>query len=795
MMKRILTLFILLIAVISILEAQLMTESFEGAWPPANWQIINAGAGNNWAQLISATECSDGTACMTYSYNRTQPANAWAISGAIPMVAGRSYRVEFEQKVFSSSYPEYLKVTLGTAQTVAAQTITLLNYPSPGLSNETYINRVSPEYICQQTGNYYLGFNCFSRRDMYILFIDNVRLYETILNEVPSPAVVTQPLDNTSNVMFDTTFSWEAQSGNVDGYLFNLGTDNPPSNIISNENLTEETSYTSANLDFDTTYYWQVVPYNEIGLAENCPIWTFTTGPDPTVAAYPYMESFDAIVPPYGWHSAPMVGTRNWTYTTITAAYPQILPHSGAGMACYNVNGAGNGSSAILVSPPYSANPELYYYSLDLWMLRNLTLPGYADKIEIYHSPNPNLDGAPTLLATVHRSMYLEPISEDIEGWHQNTIDTIPFTSGSSNYIIIKGISASGASFYIDDLYVSQTLIPTPPLPATNPNPLSGATNIALNSSLAWQAGDAETTGYRIYIGTNNPPTDFINGIDIGNVLSYDPITDFTANSLYYWKVVPYGANGVTSNCPVWSFVTIPNPAISSYPYITTFDQFVPQYWSLQGNGIANWSAPNSSNSGGTAPEASISWTPQFTGISRLVTPNLNTSGLSSLLMSFKTVYSHFGGALEIGVATRHSFGEWTTVWSSFSTNLTATLISLNIENSDIGYSDTQVCFYVSGDSYNMNYWRLDDVVFDVDQVATPENIQLALTESGVVLSWTSVPGAIGYNVWQSSYPNAQFDPETQVNWQKIQAEPIVGTSITIQPDSERHFFRVTAIK
>ncbi|PKN77544.1 MAG: hypothetical protein CVU48_11250 [Candidatus Cloacimonetes bacterium HGW-Cloacimonetes-1] len=732
---------------------------------------------------------------MEYSYNRLQPANAWAISGVIPMVAGRSYRVEFDQRVLSSSYAEYMKVTLGTAQTVAAQTITLINFPAPGLTNETYINRVSQEYICLQTGNYYLGFNCYSRRDMFALYIDNLRFYETLINEVPSPAVCVSPLNTASNVMIDNSFAWEPQSGNVNGYYFSLGTDNPPTNVFQNIDREDETTFTPANLAFDTTYYWQVTPYNAAGLASDCPIWTFTTGQDPTVADYPYSHSFDQMIPAYGWHSSPIVGTRNWTYSTITAAYPQRLPHSGAGMAYYNVNGAGNGSSAIIVSPPFTADTTVYEYNLSLWMLRELILPSYADKIEIYHSPNPNLAGAKTLLATVHRSMYMEPISEDIEGWHQNTINSIPFINGSANYIIIKAISATGASIYIDDLHITQALIPTPPLPATTPSPAHEAINIALNSSLSWQAGDAETTGYRVYIGTNNPPLDFVNGADVGNVQTYDPTSDFTANTRYYWQIVPYNATGATPNCPVWSFVTIPNPAISSYPYTTAFNQFIPQYWSLQGNGIANWSAPNSSNSGGTAPEASISWTPQFIGISRLVTPSLDTAGLSKLLLSFKTVYSHFGGAFEIGVATRHNFGEWTTVWSSFSTSLPASQIALTIENSDIGYADTQVCFYTSGDSYNMNYWRLDDVIFDIEQVGTPQNLQLNVVEANITLSWDAVPGALGYNVWKSSFPDATFDPVTQVNWQKIHTESIVVTNITIPPEFEKCFFRVTAIK
>jgi len=280
-------LLVLLWSLLTLLSAQLLVQGFEQAWPPEGWLLLNAGSGNNWTLLNSYTSASEGTNCMIYEYHHTQAANAWAFSNGIPMVAGRSYRVEFDQKVLESCYPEYLKVTLGTAQTVASQTTTLLNYPYPGLTNRSYINRVSPEYTCTVSGTYYLGFNCFSRRDMFVLYIDNIRLYETIPNAAPDFANCVYPANTVSNVMEDPTLRWSPISGNVDGYTLSLGTNNPPGNVVNGLPLIS-TAFSSPLLQHNTVYYWKVVPYNEFGATENCPVWSFTTGADPTVTGFPY---------------------------------------------------------------------------------------------------------------------------------------------------------------------------------------------------------------------------------------------------------------------------------------------------------------------------------------------------------------------------------------------------------------------------------------------------------------------------------------------------------------------------
>ena len=105
-----------------------------------------------------------------------------------------------------------------------------------------------------------------------------------LVNEQPPyPATVLNPLMNDYDMPTWTDFNW-ADGGGVapDGYKIYIGTDGggttTPTNVVNGTDLGLVTSYDHyQNLDYGTTYYWQIVPYNAYGDALNCPIWKFST--------------------------------------------------------------------------------------------------------------------------------------------------------------------------------------------------------------------------------------------------------------------------------------------------------------------------------------------------------------------------------------------------------------------------------------------------------------------------------------------------------------------------------------
>lgn len=101
-------------------------------------------------------------------------------------------------------------------------------------------------------------------------------------NAVPSCNVVLQtPEDGAIDVVETTDLSWSNASGIVDGYRLSVGITSGGTEVLDNEDVGNVTTYDIENLDFETTYYVTVVPYNTNGDAESCTEQSFTTRANP----------------------------------------------------------------------------------------------------------------------------------------------------------------------------------------------------------------------------------------------------------------------------------------------------------------------------------------------------------------------------------------------------------------------------------------------------------------------------------------------------------------------------------
>ncbi len=144
-----------------------------------------------------------------------------------------------------------------------------------------------------------------------------------------------------------------------------------------------------------------------------------------------------------------------------------------------------------------------------------------------------------------------------------------------------------------------------------------------------------------------------------------------------------------------------------------------------------NWSAESSANAGGEAPEARFSWSPQFNGQSYLISPSLDLSANASgvLLISFRHAIDHYGGPYSVGMAVRSNGGAWNTVWQVVnpSSNVNAQQVSVELDTDIVNSDDFQLAMFFSGNSFNINYWYIDDI-----QVVAPQNFDLALTSLNI---------------------------------------------------------------
>lgn len=104
---------------------------------------------------------------------------------------------------------------------------------------------------------------------------------------------------------------------------------------------------------------------------------------------------------------------------------------------------------------------------------------------------------------------------------------------------------------------------PQSPQCATLTGPANGSTVTTLTPSLSWTAptSGAAPTGYKVYLGTTNPPTTLASTVTA-------PATTYTAsltqyNTPYYWYVVPTngGSDAIGCNATIWSFTSPAAPA------------------------------------------------------------------------------------------------------------------------------------------------------------------------------------------------------------------------------------------
>lgn len=199
---------------------------------------------------------------------------------------------------------------------------------------------------------------------------------------------------------------------------------------------------------------------------------------------------------------------------------------------------------------------------------------------------------------------------------------------------------------------------------------------------------------------------------------------------------------------------------------------FPPTGWTREG--VPNqWSKSQTNNAGGQAAEAKFTYINQNT-TSRLISPVIDLTGQTSLSLSFKYFYDWYANGPTIGVAYRFGTGEWQVAGSETpTTNQGPQTLILGL--TDVGHSDFQFCFFITGNLYNVDYWYIDDVKlfipFDLDagltSVEVPKYVAVnaPFTLKGVVTN-------------EGSSPLTSFDVNYSVNGGALQSYAVSGINL-----------------
>lgn len=148
----------------------------------------------------------------------------------------------------------------------------------------------------------------------------NYYRYEVIIPVVGPPAAanVPAPSNNQSKVSVFTGLGWNGSGAEY--YEVYMGTDNPPTNILNGLQVTDMLCTLEDVLDFNETYYWQIVSVNNYGTVGS-EVWSFTTAGEPD-------EDFETG--DFSLHNWELSGDANWTVVNDDSKHGSYAAQSGA---------------------------------------------------------------------------------------------------------------------------------------------------------------------------------------------------------------------------------------------------------------------------------------------------------------------------------------------------------------------------------------------------------------------------------------------------------------------------------
>lgn len=387
---------------------------------------------------------------------------------------------------------------------------------------------------------------------------------------IPNCASYTTPSNGASGQNANgINLTWTAPVGGgvPTGYKVYFGTNNPPTNLVNGTNIGNVLTWNTGPLSALTTYYWSIVPTNNTGDALSCQVYSFTSG-----NVYCTSGASNTADTRIGNVS---IGSINNTSPTSCQTYTDYTNLS--------TNLTIGNSTSISVSQNSCGSSYGAYWSVWIDYNQDMDFSDPGELVGSYGSTN-GLYSANSINFTV-------PVTA-LPGNTRMRVVLIEGTSTPSN-------PCGTYSWGETEDYTVNLVLPSPPACSNLSSPAQGSTGVCFNGggpSLNWSAstGGGPLSGYKIYLGTNNPPSNLVNGTNVGNVLTWTTGA-LSASTTYYWRVVPTGVGGDASSCSVYSFTTA---AVACMPP----------------GCAASYTAPSNNASSLSVTGQNLSWTAPVTG-------------------------------------------------------------------------------------------------------------------------------------------------------------------------------------
>jgi len=428
-------------------------------------------------------------------------------------------------------------------------------------------------------------------------------------NQPPNTPSNPTPVNNSNNIDINTQITWTGGDPDQEDtitYDVYFGITSTPLIQIHNQSATV---YNPGILNFQTTYYWRIIAWDNHQAKTIGPLWHLTTkaqtNQPPNIPSNPAPQNNSNNIPfnqQLTWTGGDPDQGDTVTYDVYfgtTSTPSKILP--------------GNQSSTTY--NPGSLNYlTTYYWRIIAWDNRGASTPGPIWDFTTTSIPNnpPYQPGSPTPLN--HANGVNISSSLSWTGGDPDVGDTILYDvyfgttnpppkvsanqSGSSyqpmtmNYLTtyhwrVAAWDAHGASttglawdFTTEAAVNHQPYLPSDPVPSNHAN------GVGVNTDLSWNGGDpdpGDTVTYDVYFGITSPPPKVIGN---QSIISY---ATGTMNYLttYHWMIVAWDSHGASTQSSLWDFTTAAE--VNNPPYIPTNPSPENGSTSVEPTVVLNW--------------------------------------------------------------------------------------------------------------------------------------------------------------------------------------------------------------
>jgi len=207
--------------------------------------------------------------------------------------------------------------------------------------------------------------------------------------------------------------------------------------------------------------------------------------------------------------------------------------------------------------------------------------------------------------------------------------------------------------------------------------------------------------------------------------------------------------------------------------------------WTFYGPSEDNWWLASTDYAAGSSPELIFRWQPQFNGISRATSQQIDASGAELLTLEFNHYIKQDNPGYTVSVVTSSDGSTWEEVWSMEGANYGPATEYVIIDNDDVGTATFQLGFKFSGPSDHIDYWCIDNIRLVGSSSCLPPNelvsdpwdtyANLNWNENGTATSWEIEWGLSGFvqgtgtiitDISDTTFTlNPPFVPETTYDW------------------------------